>query len=778
VKIETRKIQITGIVQGVGFRPFVYNLANSYKLNGFVLNDSLGVTIVVQGKTEDIHSFKSQLRKKPPPQSKIVSCISKEIESKESFIDFSIRLSPPGGKKSAAISPDLDICPECLKEMFDPVNRRYLYPFINCTNCGPRYTIIQDIPYDRPKTTMHSFKMCESCQSEYNDPANRRFHAQPNACPGCGPHLTLFDSFQNTVQKGRSSSENQCFFERVAELLKSGKIIAVKGIGGFHLTCDATNEKVVSSLRKRKYREDKPFAVMFPDFKSIGKICNVNQSEEDLLESVAHPIVLLKKKTDYNLVNSISPDNHFLGAMLPYAPLHYLIFRFFNKPLVMTSGNISDEPIVYMDEDAIQRLKGIADYFIIHNREIHIRCDDSVYRIWNNKPYPIRRSRGYAPDKIIVDWKFDTHVLACGPEQKNTFALAKDNAVYISHHIGDMENIEVLKSLEEGVAHYKHVFDIEPEIVAYDLHPEYLSTKYAEDYPDINSNDQKIHKIGVQHHHAHAVSCMIENGINQPVLAIILDGTGYGTDGTVWGGELLLAEYDRFERLGHFQTTGLPGGSAAIKNPWQMGVSYLNEAFGNKSVELNIPFFKEVDPSKLSIILKMLESGLNSPITSSCGRLFDGVAAISGLRPKVNYEGQAAVEFEQCIQDEYEEGYKFPIINEYSKIVLKWDKMIHQLVKDVEKQIPISIISQKFHNGLSDGLMNWASEAQTQTGIKEIVLSGGVFMNYYLLTRLKKALEKKGFIVYTHSVVPCNDGGISLGQAVIAGAQLKKMEIE
>ncbi len=772
MKIETREIQITGIVQGVGFRPFVYNLARSHKLNGFVLNDSSGVTIVVQGKTEDIHSFENELKKTPPPHSKIVSCISKEIESKESFSDFSIRLSPSGGKKSAAVSPDLDVCPECLNEMLDPDNRRYLYPFINCTNCGPRYTIIQDIPYDRPKTTMYSFKMCESCQSEYNDPGNRRFHAQPNACPECGPQLTLLDSNQQLIQIGGSASENQLLYQKVAELFSSGKIIAVKGVGGFHLACDATSEAAVSLLRKRKYREDKPFAVMFPNLKSIGKMCNVNQPEKDLLESVAHPIVLLKKKDDFNLANSISPNNHFLGAMLPYTPLHHLIFRFFNKLLVMTSGNVSDEPIAYKNKDAFKRLEKIADYFLINDREIHICCDDSVYRIWNNKPYPIRRSRGYAPDKIMVDWKFDSHVLACGPEQKNTFALAKDNAVYLSHHIGDMENFEVLKSLEEGVRHFKHIFDIEPEIVAYDLHPDYLSTKYAEDYSNINSNGQKIHKIGVQHHHAHAVSCMIENGTNQPVLAIVLDGTGYGSDGTIWGGELLLAEFDRFERLGHFQTTRLPGGTAAIKYPWQMGISYLQSVFGDRLVD--IPFIKNLDSEKIKLVFTMMSAGLNSPITSSCGRLFDGVAAISGLRPKVNYEGQAAVEFEQCIRDDYEEGYNFSIVNEHSRIILKWDKMIRQLVKDVERQIPISVISQKFHNGLSDGLLNWASEAQKQTGIRKIVLSGGVFMNYYLLTRLKNALGKKGFIVYTHSVVPCNDGGISLGQAVIADAQLKK----
>ena len=776
MKIETRKIQISGIVQGVGFRPFVYNLACKFQLTGYVYNDPAGVTIVVQGCYSNIETFEKELRINPPPRSKIVDYESVDIFSDTIYSNFLIQSSPSKGAKTAAVSPDLDVCDDCRREMFNSANQRYLYPFINCTNCGPRYTIIRDIPYDRPKTTMIDFTMCPDCQVEYDDPTNRRFHAQPNACPVCGPHIQLRNKIGEVLLSAYKSEEYEDLFKQIMQLFSEGHIIAIKGVGGYHLACDAANEAAVSTLRSRKYREDKPFAVMFQDLKSINRVCNVNQPERDLLESVVHPIVLLKKNADYNLANNVAPNNHYLGAMLPYTPLHHLIYRFFNEPLVMTSGNISDEPIAYKDKDAIQRLKGIADYFIIHNREIHIRCDDSVSRIWNNKPYPIRRSRGYAPDKIMVDWKFDRHFLACGPEQKNTFALAKDNAVYLSHHIGDMENLEVLKSLEEGVSHYKHVFDIEPEIVAYDLHPDYLSTKYAEDYPDFNSNDQKIHKIGVQHHHAHAVSCMIENGINQPVLAIVLDGTGYGTDGTIWGGELLLAEYDRFERLGHFQTTRLPGGTAAIKNPWQMGVSYLSEVFGNKLIELNIPFLKNVNVQKLSIVLKMLESGMNSPITSSCGRLFDGVAAISGLRPKVNYEGQAAVEFEQCIRDEYEEGYNFPIINEHSKIVLMWDMMIRQLVEDVVKQIPISVISQKFHNGLSDGLLSWASEAQKQTGIKEIVLSGGVFMNYYLLTRLKNALEKKGFIVYTHSIVPCNDGGISLGQAVIAGAQLKKME--
>ena len=764
----TKEIIITGIVQGVGFRPFVYNLARKYHLNGYVYNDSTGVKLVVQGNYKNLEYFESDIKKNPPPRSKITNYSSAPINTSIDFSDFRIKQSPQGGERSATISPDLDICSDCLRELFDPHNRRFLYPFINCTNCGPRYTIIKDIPYDRPKTTMSEFPMCPDCQAEYREPGNRRFHAQPNACPVCGPHLEIRDKHLEVLVSAYKSEEYKKLFKQVTEYFSQGKIIAMKGIGGYHLACDASNEEAVANLRKRKYREDKPFAVMFPDINSIRTICRVNRSEQEILESVAHPIVILHKKKTYDLAESIAPNNHYLGAMLPYTPLHYLIFNYFKKPLVMTSGNVSEEPIAYKEDAAADRLSAIADLFLTHNREIHISCDDSVVRIFNRKAYPIRRSRGYAPDKLIVDWQFDRHLLACGPEQKNTFALAKNNAVYLSHHIGDMENIEVLNSLIDGVSHFRKIFDIQPKVVAYDLHPDYLSTKYAHEY----SQEKGIKGIGIQHHHAHAVSCMVDNKINKPVLSVILDGTGFGSDETIWGGELLLTEYHQYERLGHFRTALMPGSAAAIKNPWQMGVSYLFQCFGQKLPKLS--FLKAIDDEKRKIVLKMLDKKFNSPVTSSCGRLFDGVAAITGLRNTVNYEGQAAVEFEQCIQNTDNSLYEFHVNSEAGKLILDWKPMIRQLVNDVANGIPLNKLSVKFHNGLTNGLLLWVRTAGEKTGIRDVVLSGGVFMNIYLLSRLKKFLEKKGFNVYTHGEVPCNDGGIALGQAVIADAILKK----
>ncbi|MBN2602028.1 MAG: carbamoyltransferase HypF, partial [Candidatus Marinimicrobia bacterium] len=733
--------------------------------------DSAGVTIIVQGSNADIAFFEAQLCQDPPHRSKIVDYQSEIIFSDNQYLDFEIRLSPSNGSKTAAISPDLDVCDDCRHEMYDPENRRYLYPFINCMNCGPRYTIIKDIPYDRPKTTMTSFQMCQDCQAEYDDPGNRRFHAQPNACPVCGPHLELRNASGQVLVSACESEEYGKLFKQISILFADGNILAIKGIGGYHFACDATNETAVSALRSRKYREDKPFAVMFPDIGLIKKFCKVTLRETELLESVAHPIVLLKKKKSFNLSNGVAPNNHFLGAMLPYTPLHFLIFHYYNKPLVMTSANVSDEPIAFKDNDALERLKTIADYYLVHNREIHIRCDDSVIREFAGKIYPVRRSRGYAPEKLIIDWEFTRHVLACGPEQKNTFTMAKNNAVHMSHHIGDMENLEVLNSFEKGINHYQHIFDIHPEIVAYDLHPDYLSTKFAHDY----AKTAGLKEIGIQHHHAHAVSCMVDNKINKPVLSIILDGTGYGIDGTVWGGELLLAEYNQFKRLGHFRIAYLPGGSAAIKNPWQMGISYLFDVFGSDLVD--IPFLQNLEKDKVTMIIKMLENRFNSPVTSSCGRLFDGVAAIAGLRNFANYEGQSAVEFEQCIHKNDDSAYEFRVIDDRDTLILDWKTMIHQLVYDIKENNSLSYISQKFHNGLARGLTLWAEIAQKSTGISDVVLSGGVFMNIYLLRRLKKSLEKKGFNVYTHSVVPCNDGGISLGQVVIADAQMKNTNL-
>lgn len=770
LEILTHRITITGVVQGVGFRPYIYNLANNYRLKGFVRNNTKGVIIGVQGDTENIKAFEERIKENPPPKSRIDTFTIDEygLDLLESFKSFSIVESEDRDEKTAQISADLDVCNDCLKELLDKKDRRYFYPFINCTNCGPRFTIIEDVPYDRPMTTMGNFTMCKDCQEEYSDPTNRRFHAQPNACHVCGPKVTLYNSNAREILSGGSSNRSKEIFKTVSELLKQGKILAIKGIGGFHLACDATDEEAVSTLRNRKYREDKPFAVMFPNIESIKSFCEVNSEEEILLKSYHRPIVLLKKLKNKDVAPSVAPNNHYLGAMLPYSPIHYLIFYYFEKPLVMTSGNVSDEPIVFKNSDAFERLYKIADYFLVHNRDIYLRCDDSVYRVWQGMEYPIRRSRGYVPNSINSGWKFDEPVLACGPEQKNTFALAKGNRIYLSHHIGDMDNYNVLKSFEEGVTHFRNIFDIEPKIIAYDLHPDYLSTKFA-----LNYTGENVKKVGVQHHHAHAVSCMVENDISHPVIAITLDGTGYGVDETIWGGEILISEYDNFRRIGHLAYIEMPGGTAAIENPWQMGLSYLYRIYKNDVSNLGLPFLDSVDETKKLLVLNSIESGLNSPLTSSCGRLFDGIAAIAGVRNRVNYEGQAAVEFEQFIDDKSAIAYDFDLLKKDGKFIIQWEAMVEQVVSDVMSKKSVSEIALKFHNGLVNILLSVSEKVRNTTGINDVVLSGGVFMNIYLLSQLYDKLSKRGFSVYTHRLAPTNDGGIALGQAVIASAKIK-----
>lgn len=770
-RVITHQIIITGIVQGVGFRPHVYNLAVGFGLNGVVLNDSRGVTIEIQGAREKILSFEKELKSNPPLRSRIDSFDIEAVETPDTHKFFSIGETKSYDEKIAQVSPDLDICDSCLNELFNPGDRRYLYPFINCTHCGPRFTIIKNVPYDRPYTTMEQFVMCSECKVEYEDPGNRRFHAQPNACPMCGPRVALTDNHGKELLVGIDSSGNKAVFEKLCELLGCGKIIAIKGIGGFHLACDALDEVAVANLRSRKYREDKPFAVMFPTLESIKDFCMLREQEESLLQSVPHPIVIVEKKRGRDVAFSVAPNNHFLGVMLPYSPIHHLLFHFYSKPLVMTSGNVSDEPIVFTNSEAYRRLSGIADFFLIHNRDINTRCDDSVYRIWKGLEYPIRRSRGYAPDSVRVEWEFEKQVLACGPEQKNTFALAKNDRVYLSYHIGDMDNYEVLRSFEEGIAHFKNVFDIEPRIVAYDLHLDYLSTKYAENYPDKTKSGDSVIKVGIQHHHAHAVSCMAENGVNRPVIAVTLDGTGYGEDGTIWGGEILLSELDKYSRLGNFETVPMPGGAASIKNPWQMAISYLYSIYNRKLLDVNLPFLDKIKENELELVFSMLEKGVNSPMTSSCGRLFDGVAAIAGVRNSVNYEGQAAVEFEQYIQERSNIAYNFKLLDKQEKFIIQWRSMIIQLVGDVKSGKSVGEVSLKFHNGLAKVLYEAVVKSKEITGISYVVLSGGVFMNVHLLTRLHKFLEDGGFTVYIHRQVPANDGGIALGQAVIAGAK-------
>jgi len=764
------KIIISGIVQGIGFRPFVYNLARSLNLGGFIRNDSQGVEIIIQGRPEQLVQFARTLQTTAPIHCRIDKMEVTETQVTEKYTDFTIADSRTAPEKTAQIAPDLDVCPECLREMFNPADRRYLYPFINCTHCGPRFSIVRDVPYDRPMTTMHNFQMCPECQREYDNPADRRFHAQPNACPVCGPRVQLLDQRGREILSGGTASFNRVIFEKVAKLLRVGKIIAVKGLGGFHLACDGRHAEAVATLRRRKYREDKPFAVMFPDLSSVATYCEYNPDEARLLTNTPHPIVLLRKRAGLELAPAIAPGNHDLGCFLPYSPLHHLIMHFFRQPIVLTSGNISDEPIAYENEEALKRLAGIADYYILHDREIHIRCDDSVYRIWNDQPYPLRRSRGFAPSAVTYKSGFIRPVLACGPEQKNTFALAKNDKVYLSQHIGDLVNLEVLQSLEKGITHFRNIFDIEPEIVAHDLHPEYLSTKYALDYPDRTTSEKPVVKIGVQHHHAHAMACLAENNIDEPALAIVLDGTGYGTDGAVWGGEILRVETHCVERLGPFRPALLPGASAAIKNPWQMALSYLSAAYGEELGHLRLPFLKEIPPGQVEIVMNMLRTGFNSPVTTSCGRLFDGVAALVGLRNSVNYEGQAAVEFEQCIENNNGTSYDFFMDIRENGFVIDWRPMIRQVVEDLNNRAARGSVALKFHNGLAHILLQAALKARQITGLNIIALSGGVFMNIYLLARLSALLEAQKFKVCTHHQTPCNDGDIAFGQAVIANA--------
>ena len=625
-----KRVEVNGIVQGVGFRPFIYQLANRHKIKGEVANTSSGVSIHIEGIRQNIESFCRDLSEKSPPLAYITE-VSFYDEPVNDYKDFTIVDSKGQAVMTTLISPDVSVCDDCISELFDPSDRRFQYPFINCTNCGPRYTIIDDIPYDRPKTSMKHFKMCPICQEEYDDPENRRFHAQPNACKDCGPHISLYD---NTRKKVATPNP----IEKAATLLKQGGIIAVKGLGGFHLAVDAENNKAVARLRKRKYREEKPLAIMSYDVEHIRRYAQVEPEEEKLLTSPQRPIVLLKKIEPNSISEAVAPRNRYFGAMLPYTPLHYILLSHNFTALVMTSGNLSDEPIAIDNEDAFDRLSNIADYFLIHNRDIYLRSDDSIVRKSAGFTRFIRRSRGYVPIPVFLNKKVPS-ILACGAELKNTICLTKGNHAFLSQHIGDLENLASYDFFQLTIRHMKRILDINPEIIAFDLHPDYLSTRYAEEQQDIQ-------KIQVQHHHAHIVSAMAENMLDGPVIGLSFDGTGYGSDGTIWGGEILFAEIEKFSRAAHFAYVPMPGSAAAIKEPWRMAVSYLYDAFGEGFWDLDLPFLKKIDHNKLKIIVKMISKQLNSPHTSSLGRLFDGIAAIAGIRNHVFFEGQAAMELE------------------------------------------------------------------------------------------------------------------------------------
>jgi hydrogenase maturation protein HypF len=751
------EINITGIVQGIGFRPFVYHLAETHSIRGWVLNNGKGVLIDAESEDGSLHQFIEDIPAHAPPLARIESFTVKYLDP-VGYVTFEIRKSEDAQEKFVLISPDVATCDECLSELFSPKDFRYRYPFINCTLCGPRFTIIKDIPYDRHKTTMAPFKMCPVCQKEYEYPSDRRFHAQPNACSACGPSLYLED------REGKEVSGDP--IEKTLEFLKNGQIAAIKGLGGFHLACDAKNQDAVSSLRSRKFREDKPFAVMCRNIDEVKEHCEVSEDEEKLLLSVERPIVILRRREDSSIAHAVAPYQNTLGVVLPYSPLHHLLLNGPLKTLVMTSGNISDEPISYKNEEGSHRLSTIADYFLFHNREIHMRCDDSVTRVFEGKSYILRRSRGYVPSPIKLPYPLEM-ILACGGELKNTFCLTRGNYAFISHHIGDLENLETLTSYEEGIKHFKKLFYIEPKAVAYDLHPDYLSTQYALSIPDIR-------RVGVQHHHAHIVSAMAENGIEGDVIGVALDGTGFGLDGTIWGGEFIKANLRDFERLAHLRNVPMPGGSMVIREPWRMAMVYLSEAFGEEAGSLRIDLMKRIDFQKWGILKRAIEKKINTPWTSSMGRLFDAVSSLLSIRDEVHYEGQAAIELEMMADQGVKERYPFTIHQDKTPMVIDPGEMIRAIVRDLIDGTPSARISGKFHRTIARLITETCEAIRSKEELNRVVLSGGVFQNFFLLPLVTEGLKSSGFDVYTHHLVPANDGGISLGQAVIAQMSLFK----
>jgi hydrogenase maturation protein HypF len=754
--IIAKRLNVNGIVQGVGFRPFVFQLADRHGLKGEVANTPAGVSIHVEGPPERLASFESELTAKSPPLAYIVD-VSGQAETVKNFADFSIVKSQGEAAMSTLISPDVAVCEDCLRELFDPADRRHRYAFINCTNCGPRYTIIDDLPYDRPKTSMRHFQMCRQCREEYDNPGDRRFHAQPNACPVCGPRVTLFDNRRKEVAGNDA-------IETAAVLLKQGHILAVKGLGGYHLAVDAENTPAVVRLRNRKLREEKPFAIMSADIEHIRRYVQATPAEEELLASIQRPIVLLRKKIPHCISDAVAPRNRYFGVMLPYTPLHYLLLAHGFTALVMTSGNRSEEPIAIDNDDAFQRLADIADAFLIHNRDIYLRSDDSIVRHTAGARRFVRRSRGYVPMPIFLKRKLPP-ILACGAELKNTICVTKEDKAFLSQHIGDLENLATNDFFKLTVAHLQRILAIDPEIIAYDMHPDYLSSQYAE-------AQQGLRKIQVQHHHAHIVSCMAEHKLEGPLIGLAFDGTGLGSDGAIWGGEILIVEEHGFERAGHLAYVPMPGSTAAIKEPWRMAISYLQDAYGSDFRSLDLPMLREMESEQLGVISAMISKGINAPLTSSLGRLFDGVAALSGIRPRVTYEGQAAMELEMMAAESAEAGYDHEW--ETAGILrLLPAPIIRGVVTDILKNLPIAEISAKFHRTLISLFADVCGVIRNEHGLNRVVLSGGCFQNAILLNGLTRALGEKKFEVFAHRLVPSNDGGIALGQALVAAAKMQ-----
>ncbi|WP_300458703.1 carbamoyltransferase HypF [Desulfobacula sp.] len=763
-----KRLDISGVVQGVGFRPFLFGLAKKYHLTGEVSNTSLGVCVLLEGLPEQIEQFSNEVYHKSPLLASVTHISTNDAPSRK-FSCFQIVKSQTSKQRRTLISPDVTLCRDCLSEMKDPRDRRYQYPFINCTNCGPRYTIIEDIPYDRPQTSMRHFKMCAACQQEYDDPLNRRFHAQPNACPECGPQVSLTDPGGNRIVSGSKTA-----ITLAAQYLSRGRIVAVKGLGGFHLACDAANQSAVQRLRQRKGRPHKPFALMAESASVLFDHVHVSGREKELLESVSRPIVLLTKKQVKEghipgLASEVAPFNPCLGIMLPYTPLHYLLLEKGPCVLVMTSGNRSGEPLSIENEDALDAVSSMADYVLLHNREICFRADDSIVRVQAGRTRFIRRSRGYAPLPIVLKQKLPK-ILGCGAGLKNTICLTRNHHAFLSPHIGDLENVKSYEVYQDSIDHLQQMFDIQPAIIAHDMHPGYYSTAYA-------LAQKTVKKVAIQHHHAHAAACMAENNLDEAVIAITLDGTGYGTDGHIWGGEILLCTQKGFKRKAHLSYLKMPGGDAAVLEPWRMAASVLYQAMGNDFLTLDLPYVREMGREKLSFVGKMMEKNVNSPLTSSAGRLFDAVASLLCIRHKISHESQAAMELE-ALADENStgEGYAFELAASLhndpdDSFEINLMPGIRQMIGELRQNRSAGTISSTFHHTLVQAFRMAAVTVSQQTGIRKIVLSGGVFNNDIILNLMIRALEENNLTVYTHTKVPFGDGGICLGQAVIAAAR-------
>ena len=758
VPVQRLRLTVRGAVQGVGFRPFVYRLASELGLFGWVNNSPQGVFIEIEGEPGSLRSFLLRLSEERPPRSFIQSLESSYLDA-AGFSDFEIRASDESGDKTALVLPDIATCPDCLLDISDPDNRRYRYPFTNCTNCGPRFSIIEALPYDRSKTTMKTFEMCDVCHAEYEDPLDRRFHAQPNACPACGPHIELWNDAGSVI-----AAHNDALLAAVTAI-RDGKIVAVKGLGGFHLMADARNDGAVAELRKRKRRDEKPLALMFPTISAIEEACEVCLLERRLLTSPEAPIVLVRKKHGVsNISESIAPGNLYLGAMLPYTPLHHLLMSELGFPVVATSGNLSDEPICTDENEAIKRLNGIADIFLMHDRRITRHVDDSIVRVMMDREMVLRRARGFAPLPVTVHCDMPPSV-AVGAHLKNSVAVSAGKQAFVSQHIGDLETNESFEAFRRVIADLEALYDIDPQLIACDGHPDYLSTKWA--------RGSFVPQIAVQHHYAHVLSCMAENDVRPPALGIAWDGTGYGVDGTMWGGEFLKINEIGFERAAHFRTFQLPGGDQAVKEPRRAALGVLYELIGDAAFEMtDLAPIAAFTNTELALMRAMLGKGLNAPKTSSAGRLFDAVSSIIGLRQRTGFEGQAAMELEFIADENEESAYDFEIVSDASqRLIIDWGPMIRGISDEVSIATEHSVIAARFHNTLVEIMVHTAAII----GEESIALSGGCFQNRYLIERAVTRLREEGFKVYWHQRIPTNDGGIALGQAAaIATANYKR----